>query len=68
MSLRTWLKEEYKKVIFAIIYASIMTYIGLFVSIILMCIIGGVVIAGCIICFIILEYQTRKEENYKQGL
>lgn len=69
MGLKTQLMELYKKhkkIIFILIYSLIIIYIGLFINIILMYIIGGVVIIGCIgfiICFTILEYQIRKEEK-----
>ena len=77
MSLKEWLKEEYKQVILAI-YSLIMIYVGLFVNIVLMFIIGGIILVCCVIWFVILEYQIRKEGKeekernkktiYKQGL
>jgi len=72
MSLKRWLKEDYKQVIFITIYSLILIYIVLITNIILMDIIAGIMVICCIILFVILEYQIRKDvkkkKNYKQGL
>ena len=60
MNLKEWLKELYKQVILIVIYTLIMIYMiytGLFENIIFMCmwIIGGIVLACCMICIVVLE-------------
>jgi len=61
MSFKEWLKEEYKQIIFVVFYSLIIIYIGIFVNIVLMFIIAGIVIICCVIWFVILEYQIRKD-------
>jgi len=63
MNLKRWFKENYKILIFCMIYTIIIIIITIFADFIYVCILTGIVIICNVICYIILEYQIRKNNK-----